>query len=80
MNLILVCLVCQCNVYVIPESIRRKDLGYKSYQPGDTANLLCGVRMSDLVQQLVAANTMKDWIFGRMIGPFGRSNGDCQGF
>jgi hypothetical protein len=30
MNLILVCMVCQCNVYVIPESIRRKDLGYKN--------------------------------------------------
>ena len=32
MNLILVCMVCQCNVYVIPESIRRKDLGYKGYE------------------------------------------------
>ncbi len=30
MNLILVFLVCQCNIYVIPKSIRRKDLGYKS--------------------------------------------------
>jgi hypothetical protein len=29
MNLILVCMVCQCNVYVIPESTRRKDLGIK---------------------------------------------------
>ena len=29
MNLILVWMVCQCNVYVIPESIR-KDLGYKT--------------------------------------------------
>jgi uncharacterized protein YjbI with pentapeptide repeats len=32
MNLDLVCMVCQCNVYVIPESISRKDLGYKSYE------------------------------------------------
>ena len=29
MNLDLVCMVCQCNVYVIPESVSRKDLGYK---------------------------------------------------
>ena len=33
MNLILVWLVCQCNVYVIPESLRRKDVGYKGYEP-----------------------------------------------
>ena len=30
MNLILVFLVCQCNEYVIPKSMSRKDLGYKS--------------------------------------------------
>ena len=29
MNLILVFLVCQCNEYVIPKSMSRKDLGYK---------------------------------------------------
>ena len=32
MNLDLVCMVCQCNVYVIPESVSRKDLGYKGYE------------------------------------------------
>ena len=30
MNLILVFLVCECNEYVIPKSMSRKDLGYKS--------------------------------------------------
>ena len=39
MNLILVWMVCQCNVYVIPESIR-KDLGYKGYEPLTIANFL----------------------------------------
>jgi hypothetical protein len=29
MNMILVCMMCLCNLYVIPESFRRKDLGYK---------------------------------------------------
>ncbi len=29
MNMILVCIMCPCNLYAIPESIRRKDLGYK---------------------------------------------------
>jgi hypothetical protein len=29
MNLILVCMVCECNAYVIPKSIGRKDLGHK---------------------------------------------------
>ena len=32
MNMILVWMVCQCNLYVIPESVRRKDLGYKGYE------------------------------------------------
>jgi hypothetical protein len=32
MNLILVFLVCECNEYVIPKSMSRKDLGYKSKQ------------------------------------------------
>ncbi len=32
MNLILVFLVCECNEYVIPKSISRKDLGYKGYE------------------------------------------------
>ena len=32
MNLDLVCMVCQCNVYVIPESVSRKDLGYKCFE------------------------------------------------
>jgi hypothetical protein len=32
MNLILVWLVCECNTYVLSESIRRKDLGYKGYE------------------------------------------------
>ena len=40
MNLILVCMVCQCNVYVIPESIRRKDLGYKGYEFITIANFV----------------------------------------
>ena len=40
MNLILVCMVCQCNVYVIPESIRRKDLGYKGYEFLTIANFV----------------------------------------
>ncbi len=30
MNMILVWMVSRCNAYVIPESIRRKDLGYES--------------------------------------------------
>ena len=30
MNEIYVWMLCECNLYVIPESIRRKDLGYKS--------------------------------------------------
>ena len=30
-------MVCQCNVYVIPESIRRKGLGYKGYEPATPA-------------------------------------------
>ena len=40
MNVILVCMVCQCNVYVIPESIRRKDLGYKGYEFLTIANFV----------------------------------------
>ena len=40
MNVILVCLVCQCNVYVITESIRRKDLGYKGYEFLTIANFV----------------------------------------
>ena len=32
-KLILVFMVCQCNVYVIPRSLGRKDLGYKGYEP-----------------------------------------------
>ena len=31
--MILVFMVCQCNVYVIPKSLGRKDLGYKSLWP-----------------------------------------------
>ncbi len=31
MNLVLVCMVCQRNKYVIPKSISREGLGYKSY-------------------------------------------------
>jgi hypothetical protein len=34
MNMILVWMMSQCNVYVIPESIRRKDLGYESILDG----------------------------------------------
>ena len=30
-SLILVCEMCRCNMYVIPRSISRKDLGYKGY-------------------------------------------------
>jgi hypothetical protein len=40
MNLILVFLVCQCNKYVIPKSIRRKDLGYKGYEFLTIANFV----------------------------------------
>ncbi len=40
MNLILVWLVCQCNVYVIPESLRGKDLGYKGYEFLTIANFV----------------------------------------
>ena len=29
-NLILVCMMCGCNMYVIPRSVSRKDLGYKT--------------------------------------------------
>ncbi len=29
-DLILVCMVCVCNVCVIPRSVSRKDLGYKT--------------------------------------------------
>jgi hypothetical protein len=32
MNLILVSMVCQCNEYLNPESISRKDLGYMGYE------------------------------------------------
>jgi hypothetical protein len=32
-TLILVCVMCRCNMYVIPRSITRKDLGYKCYEP-----------------------------------------------
>ena len=28
-NLILVCMMCGCNMYVIPRSVSRKDLDYK---------------------------------------------------
>ena len=31
-SLILVCEMCRCNMYVIPRSISRKDLGYKDYE------------------------------------------------
>ena len=40
MNLILVWMVCQCNVYVIPESISRKDLGYKYIKPSTVKSSL----------------------------------------
>jgi hypothetical protein len=39
-KLICVFLECQCNVYVIPKSIGRKDLGYKGYEPNAIANFL----------------------------------------
>ena len=32
MNEIFVWMLCECNLYVIPKSIRRKDLGYKGYE------------------------------------------------
>ncbi len=32
MNMILVWMVSRCNVYVIPESIKRKNLGYGGYE------------------------------------------------
>jgi hypothetical protein len=38
--LILVFMVCQCNVYVIPRSLGRKDLGYKGYEPHAIANFV----------------------------------------
>ena len=31
MNEIFVWMLCECNLYVIPKSIRRKDLGYKLF-------------------------------------------------
>jgi len=40
MNLILVFLVCQCNEYVIPKSMSRKDLGYKGYEFLTIANFV----------------------------------------
>ena len=40
MNLILVCMVCQCNKYVIPKLISRKDLGYKGYEFLTIANFV----------------------------------------
>ena len=39
-KLILVFMVCQCNVYVIPRSLGRKDLGYKGYEPHAIANFV----------------------------------------
>ncbi len=41
-NWILVWMVCQCNVYVIPESIGTKDLGYKSCCLGEMPSIYLG--------------------------------------
>ncbi len=40
MNMILVWMVSRCDVYVIPESIRRKDFGYEGYEPRTIANFV----------------------------------------
>ena len=40
MNMVLVFMVCQCNMYVIPKSICRKGLGYKGYEPHAIANFV----------------------------------------
>jgi hypothetical protein len=48
---------CQCNVYVIPESIRRKDLGYKGYEPGiGAAFKTCCASGPPPVKQLLRAS------------------------
>ncbi len=31
-DLILVCMMCGCNMYVIPRSVSRTDFGYKGYE------------------------------------------------
>ncbi len=38
-DLILVCMMCGCNMYVIPRSVSRKDLGYKKF----TVELFAGM-------------------------------------
>ena len=40
MNMILVWMGSRCNVYVIPESIRGKDLGCEGYEPLTIANFV----------------------------------------
>ena len=40
MNLVLVFMVCQCNMYVIPKSICRKGLGYKTLSVNEPNELL----------------------------------------
>ncbi len=39
-DLILVCMMCGCNMYVIPRSVSRKDLGYKGYEFLTIANFV----------------------------------------
>jgi hypothetical protein len=49
MNLILVWMMCQCNVYVIPKSVSKKDLGYKGYEPVTIAHFGALLLLSALV-------------------------------
>jgi hypothetical protein len=59
MNLILVFLVCECNEYVIPKSISRKDLGYKCNELGETETcsngsneVIIGLQNDDVVKNM----------------------------
>ena len=72
MNVILVCLVCQCNVYVIPESIRRKDLGYKISNPAAVRDCFGLLGFRNLVAWIIVNKRVRKcfnstWCIGTII-------------
>ena len=64
MKLIIVWMECQNNVYVIPESIRRKDLGYKSERTtrihADDAG--CGPGLASVILSVGMCRYVKKWV------------------
>ena len=67
MNLILVFLVCQCNEYVIPKSMSRKDLGYKKNikHPCNPIPVYCCISIAIL--QLGGAHNFMGKVYTRYI-------------